>query len=398
MATRRRTTDEPARKRRYGEGSISAYTLADGTEQFVITVRVTDADGGTRTHRQRGFATRAEALDAIAGVRTDARRGTYLAPDRVTVEAWLVEWLAGAELKDQTRAAYARTIRHHLVPHIGGLRLQQLTPTRLQQLWRQLEAGGARRGGPLSRSSVRKVAAVLSGACRVAVDHGVLKVNPVAKSKAPTGESARSPEMKVWTPMECREFLAWAQQHRPDWAPVWRVLLYTGMRRGELVGLKWKDVDLAAGVVSVRRNVGTISDGAKRTVIGTPKSRRGTRAIDLDAGTVAVLRAHRSERAGLGLALVRPESWVFTDRTGGHLDPETVSQSFLRQQRRAGVEQIIRLHDTRHSHATHLLAAGVPSHIVARRLGDSEATLSVYSHALPQQQRDAAERVAAMIG
>jgi integrase len=212
--------------------------------------------------------------------------------------------------------------------------------------------------------------------------------------------------MHPWAAEQLAAFLAWSAGHGRHHA-AWRVLAYTGMRRGECLALRWRDVDLDAGAVSVRRSAGVVrnkGEGAS-IVTGDGKTHKA-RVVDLDAATVAVLRAHRKERGSMALQLVRDDSLVFGDHEGRQLHPERFSRAFKgalsRCARALGDDAPpeIRLHDLRHTHATLLLAKGVPVKVVSERLGHANATitLSVYAHVMPGNQRDAADLFARLIG
>jgi integrase len=178
------------------------------------------------------------------------------------------------------------------------------------------------------------------------------------------------------------------------------------MRRGEALALRWRDADLDAATVRVRRSAGMVrvaGEGAG-VVEGDTKSGK-PRIVDLDAGTVAVLRVRRRERGALALQLARDDALVFGDIEGDHRNPEHVSRQFARDVERCraglgdGALPVIRLHDLRHTHATLLLLDREPVHVVSQRLGHASAviTMSVYAHVLPGSQREAADRFARLI-
>jgi integrase len=180
----------------------------------------------------------------------------------------------------------------------------------------------------------------------------------------------------------------------------------TGMRRGEALTLRWRDVCLDAATVSVRRSAGVIRVKGEGASIDEGDTKSGKpRVIDLDASTVAVLRAHRRERGAMALQLARDDSLVFGDQEGRHLHPERFTRTFhaeLGRCRKAIGEYklpVIRLHDLRHTHTTLLLAKGVPVKVVSERLGHASATitLQVYAHVMPGNQRDAAELFARLV-
>jgi integrase len=193
-------------------------------------------------------------------------------------------------------------------------------------------------------------------------------------------------------------------------AATWHVLATTGMRRGEALALRWRDIDLDGSTISVRRSVGIVRvKGEGATVLEGPTKTGKPRVVDIGPNTVALLRAYRRERAGLALQLAAAEALVFGDIEGRHLHPERFSRTFSealarcrRELAEAGQEPppVIRLHDLRHTHATLLLSAGEPVKVVSERLGHSSAvvTMTVYAHVLPGGQRKAADRFDAMLG
>ena len=168
------------------------------------------------------------------------------------------------------------------------------------------------------------------------------------------------------------------------------------MRRGEALALRWRDVDLDAGTLSVRRSAGMIRNAGEGAEVTEGDTKSGKpRVVDLGPATVAVLRAHRKARGAMALQLARDYALVFADHEGRHLQPEHFSRSFADALRRcakqlgAAAPPAIRLHDLRHTHATILLTAGVPVHVVSQRLGHASpvVTLTVYAHVVPGSQR-----------
>jgi integrase len=198
--------------------------------------------------------------------------------------------------------------------------------------------------------------------------------------------------MHAWTAPELARFLRWADEHDSDIAMAWRLLAFTGMRRGEALALRWRDADLDAGRVAVRPSVGVVKDKGRgeQLVEGATKTGQ-SRVVDLDAGTVAALRTYRAVRGSVALDLVRDTALVLGTLDGSHRHPERFSRQFVAhvvQARKALGEEllpVIRLHDLRHTHATLLLAAGEPVKVVSERLGHASATitLTVYQHVHP---------------
>jgi integrase len=202
--------------------------------------------------------------------------------------------------------------------------------------------------------------------------------------------------MMTWDTDQLRVFLEATSEDRHF--PLWRLTAMTGMRRGEVLGLRWDDVDFKASTVTVNRQR---SRGERAVVVSPPKTDRGRRTIDIDGETALVLREWR--RRQLEERVAYEGEWqdtglIFTRKDGSPPDPDVTSQRFVRLVARTGLPRI-RIHDLRHTHATLLLLAGVPPHVVSMRLGHRNVafTLQRYAHVLPQQQADAVKHLAAQL-
>jgi integrase len=202
--------------------------------------------------------------------------------------------------------------------------------------------------------------------------------------------------MQVWTPEQLRAFLARARHDRLY--ALWLLVATTGMRRAELAGLRWVDVDLDAARLSPRRPRVVVNYAVHES---EPKTRMGKRSLALDPATLAALQEHQArqeqERAEVGHAW-RDSGLVFTRPDGAPIHPDLITDWFRRLARKAGLPAI-RLHDVRHSYATAALAAGVPAKVVSERLGHANIaiTLDVYSHVIPGMDAQAANAVASLI-
>jgi integrase len=246
----------------------------------------------------------------------------------------------------------------------------------------------------LSETTIGHTYAALNSALRWAVEQGYLARNPAAKVKRP---SRGDHEMATWTAAELGRFLAHVEADRLH--PLFHLAAFTGMRRSELLGLRWReDVDLEAAAVTVRRARTKTSAGMHQA---EPKTKAARRRIDLDSATVAVLARWR-ENQGLEASLWG-EAWadtgyVFTDEAGQPLGGDHVSRTFYRRVRAAGVPAI-RFHDLRHTHISLLLASGTPVKDVQARAGHSKAamTLDVYGHFIPGGGERAAATFAALV-
>jgi integrase len=363
---------------------------------------------------KRGFETRKEAQTALREALSSAAKGTYAEPSKRTTGSWLDEWLGTLRHQPSTMASYRKNIRLHVKPYIGEVPLASLTSARLTRLYNELEASGRRdgkgelTGAGLSARTVRYIHTIIGAALSAAVDTEppLLLRNPAAKAKPPTAKQARPPEMHPWTAAQLVAFLNWAREH-DSLHPAWTVLAMTGMRRGELLALRWRDIDLAAATITVRRSAGVVRNAGEGAEIreGATKTSK-PRVIDLDPGTVAVLRSWKTRRGSQALALARDGALVFSDLEGGYLHPERFSRTFrehlaqCRKELGEDAPPMIRLHDLRHTHASLLLADGELVKTVSERLGHASATITmtVYAHAMPGDQKRAASRFAALVG
>ena len=343
-----------------------------------------------------GFATQRECQAALHKVLTAVEARSFTPPTRITLKAFLLnEWLPAVKgtLRPTTYASYTMLARQHINPRLGSLQLQKLNAGAINALYAYLlEEGRVCGTGGLSPSSVRRVHAVLHRACHDAVRWGRLTVNPVAAADPPRASAEHAERLPVWSAEHLGGFLAHVADDRLF--ALWRLLAMTGMRRGEALGLAWEDLDMEAGRLTIRRawipvnGVGQMSE---------PKTRRGRRTIALDPVTLEALQAHAARQADCG-GVWTDSGLVFTGTDGQPLHPWKVSKAF-REQSRVALLPPIPLHGLRHSYATLALASGVNPRIVSGRLGHATValTLDVYSHVLPQQDRDAAERIADLL-
>jgi len=239
-------------------------------------------DGKRKQVSKGGFRTRREAEAGFADFRDQQRTGTYVAPAATTLKTFLVnEWLPSitASVRPSTLDHYANNVHAYVVPAIGSLRIQSVTPARLNALYATLlKSGKTRDGSGLSPKSVRHIHTTMHKALRDAVRWGVLQRNPADLAEPPRPTTA---EMKVWTPAQMRTFLDTVTNDRLYGA--WIIIATTGMRRGEVLGLRWSDVDLDGGRASV---VQTLTAVRHVATISEPKTAKGRRAVALDPATV----------------------------------------------------------------------------------------------------------------
>ena len=386
-------------------GGPYPYTTSAGKKLWHFVATVTGPDGTRRKVHKRGFTSSSEALKAMRKVLTASDEGSYTDPSKQQFGKYLADWLDGLQLAPSTVASYRKNVRLHVAPYIGSVPLSGVTPVILTKLYRDLEKSGrADKQGGLAARTVRYIHTIVSAALRDAVDGGQLSVNPAAKAKPPSARDAKSPEMHPWNSVQVSAFLAWSKNNS-GLHPAWHVLAMTGMRRGELLGLRWKDIDLDKCVIAVRRSATLVRvKGEGASVTEGPTKGGTSRVVDIDPETADVLRAHKKQRGGLALVLAQPGSLVFGDVEGRHRQPEHFSRTWNQTVRRAirdGVDVTeVRLHDLRHSMASLWLGSGEPLKVVSERLGHASATvtLTIYNHVMPGMQREGAARMAKVLG
>jgi integrase len=283
-----------------------------GTTWSYVVREKNPATGKTRPRWHGGFPTRKEAKEARDGARNAVHRGTYVAPQDLTVKACLERWIDGHSvgLRPSTAKSYRDKIRVYLIPAIGQERVQSLSPSRLSVVFREMAEHGGADGKPVSARTVEFVRAVLRRAMNDAVVDRLIEVNPVTGSKAPR---KGKPKHTTWTGEQVEVFLDAVAGTRL--APVWQLAVGTGMRRGELMALTWQHVDLDAGIVSVELSTTPVGS---ELVTTAPKNHE-RRKVQIDRHTEAVLRAWRrqqaEERLAWGAAYEDTEAWCSPPRT-----------------------------------------------------------------------------------
>lgn len=371
---------------------------------YSYVIRVTDASGVSKPQWVGGFATEDEAKAARDEARVAARRGQFVHRQKITVEDYLRSWQAthAMEIKPKTQEDYRSLIERYVVPRIGKMRLQSVTSATLSTLYATLRREGGASGQGLSPRTVNYVHSVLRKAFNDAVNEQALAVNPAARAKRPKVDAVASVH-DVWDAEQLGRFLDAVAGDRLY--PFFRLAAYTGARRGELLFLRWSSVVLDDDDPHIWiRGATAIVRG--RRVEGTTKTGR-VRRVTIDAGTVEVLRQHAERQ--LKEAETVGASWPDSDRvfrmemgTPLRTDlPGEIMRATIRSLTKSGPPlPAMRLHDLRHVHATLLLQAGVPVHVVAARLGhtDPSMTLRVYAHVLRAQESSVAAIFAGVMG
>ena len=354
-----------------------------------------------------GSGKRRYATATVRGSRKDAEKelrrllgtvdtGEHVDPNRITVRAWLQTWVAAIreEVAPTTHERYAALAAHYIAPALGNLRLTKLAPLHIQEFYSRLASGGRRDGkrGALSPKTRGHIHRVLHVSLSRAVEQRLIARNPADAFRRRLPKVERR-EMTTLSPEQSTRLLA-AVRHEHIYGPV-LIALATGARRGEVLALRWRNVDLDRGLVRVVESLEQTRAGLR---FKPPKTDR-TRVITLPAFAVSELRRLKREQAetllklgvrqtGAALVCARPD--------GEPVVPMSLTEIFHRRVVLLGSDfPQVRFHDLRHSHATQLLLAGVHAKIVQERLGHASitTTLDVYSHVTATMQEDAAARI-----
>jgi integrase len=388
----------PCPPRRDARGRRIPCGKAHGSWSYKVDLP--PVDGRRRQLGKGGFGTKREAEQAMAELLAKAARGPVVQVSRQSLGDYLTGWLEVIRptLSPAAWTNYRTCVDRYVRPWLSAIPLGQLTGATLTRHYALLLERGGHKGRPLSPTTVRTVHRVLSKALGDAVRDELLEHNPISRAVPPR---RRRYEARVWTAEEAFRFLTGARADRLYAA--WLVALSCGLRRGELAGLRWRDLDLERGTLSVTTQRTTDTD--YRIITKAPKG-TGRRTVDLGEGTVAALRAHRQAQAAEaaelhGLLLANdpdgPE-YVFVAEDHRPLHPQRLTDLFQRAADAAGVP-VIRLHDARHSCATLALDAGVHPKVVQQLLGHSSwsTTMDLYSHRVDRLQREATQRIETLL-
>ena len=367
-----------ARKRGNGEGSITRRK--DGLYMARYTVET--AIGAKR--KTLYGKTRGEVSEKLTKAMADRDDGLVFDADNLKVGEYLERWLVDSVLetvRPTTYERYEQIVRIHVRPALGSVKLKNLTPVHVRGLYREkLEAG-------LSARTVQYIHVTLHKALKQAVQDGLIPRNATEAVKAP---QVRREEMRPLSAEQVKVLLGVARGDRLE--ALYVLAIHTGLRQGELLGLKWEDVDLESGTLRVRRTLVTAKGGP---VLTAPKTKGSRRSVKLTQGAVEALRSHLKhqlqeiDRAG---SLWRENGLMFASESGEPLDRRYLTSCRYKALLKRAELPMIRFHDLRHTCATLLLSKNVNPKIVSEMLGHASIaiTLDTYSHVLPNMRDQAA--------
>lgn len=373
-------------KRANGEGSIQERE--DG--KCVVRFSVRDASGKLRRIK-RVTRNKTEAREILRQLRKQHEDGVDITSADLTVEVFLTRWLEDnvrPSVRRRTYDNYESMVRVRLVPHIGGIKLRKLNPASIQKMYTDLSESG------LSPRSVHHTHRALHKAMKHALRQGMIARNPCEAVDPPRAQGS---EMKTLSSEQVGILLSGTEGQR--FHALYVLAVTSGLRMGELLGLRWSDVEFDNRRLMVRRSLQKTKDGF---AFVEPKTAKSRRTVMLTDRALSALRTHRQhqleDRLALGPAW-EDQDLVFTSEIGGPMDPGNCAAIFKRALRRLELPDI-RFHDLRHTCASLLLSAGTHPKVVSEMLGHSTIvlTLDTYSHVIPVMHSEAAETMERILG
>jgi integrase len=348
----------------------------------------------TRYHSFKG--TKREAKVELVRLKAAANKGQYVDANKITLGEFLDHWetWAATQVSGKTLERYQQLAKHHIRPHLGESRVQKLRTVHFVELYGQLQRPKSDGGAGLAARTVGHVHRLLHRALGHGVKWGLITVNPVSAAEPPRVEHR---EVEIPTPSGIRELLH-SLRGRVLY-PVAVLGLATGMRRGEMVALRWGDVDLGSGKIRIERSLEETRAGLR---FKQPKTRAGRRLISIPPSIVAELRAHwrrqQEKRLALGLGKASDDDLVLARQDGTPWRPDALTWEWVQTMRRLNLAAVT-LHSLRHAHVSQLIASGLDVVSVSRRIGHSNptTTLNVYAHLFGDTDERAANIVEAAL-
>ena len=382
-----------AKRAAQGSGTIRKKVVRRNGQDYIYwEARVTvGRDPGTGKQIQRSFSgkTQKEVREKMQAAAVAVNDNSYSEPAKLTMGAWLDIWETEylGDVKPRTKDSYKATIRTHIKPALGAVKLSALSPHEIQRFYNSLLKGKK----PLSPKTVKNTHGVLHKALQQAVKVGYLKTNPADACELPRVEKT---EIKPLDSEDIKKLLNAAKGHQFE--SVYVVTLFTGMREGEVLGLTWDCVDFAAGTITVKQQLQRVRGEGVYQLVTTKNSK--SRLITPAPSVMSILRQQRVKQMEWQLksygAWSNPLHLVFTNEIGRNLSPQTVYLHFKKLAESIGLPSA-RFHDLRHSYAVAALQAGDDVKTVQETLGHHTAafTLDVYGHVTERMRHESAARM-----
>ena len=364
-----------------------------GSNNYTIILQI-GLDPVTGKRKQQWItagSSKREAEKQMTKLIHELDNGIFTKPNKKTLGSYLKEWIKSIQgnLSPRTVEGYI-TIINRVIPAIGAIPLTQLKPDILQKYYSDcLNSGCLNKQVGLKPLTVRHHHALLHRALKNAMEWGLIVRNPADAAHPPRYQPS---DISIMNEGEMRTFLEAAKQ--TPYFHLYYIILFTGLRRSEVLALRWSDVDLLLGRISVSRSIHRLRDGSY--IFRQPKSAKGRRMVALSLSAIQVLREYKEKMTAeriLDGSLLRDSDLVFSKSDGSPIRPDTITRAWSILAKKCGISAS-RLHDARHSHASLMLKAGVHPRIVQERLGHSTIaiTLDVYSHVSPGLQEAAAKQ------
>lgn len=372
-------------------GYIGTYKVKKNNKEYYFYVLTLgkDANGKRIQIKKRGFKTKDEVKKALREAQVEADKGAYVQPSKMTYGEYLTEWIRAKKQQISSQTAHVTEVymRTHIVPELGGINLTQLNPLIIQRFLSTLQDKG------LADSTIKRIYNIVNTSLNAAVKQQIINRNAASLIDKPR---VKRKEIEVWDVNEVQAFLNYAQTYTRYYI-AFHLALTTGMRQGEILGLRWMDVDFDRNMISVRQ---TLSHNGKEIIHGA-KTATSIRTISIDVHTVTILQKHmrvvKREMLALGKSFSH-EDLVVCNGLGTKANPRNINRIWYKLLEKTELKKIT-FHDLRHTHASLLLKNNTHPKVVSERLGHSsiKITIDLYSHLFPNMQEEAAAELAKML-
>ncbi|MGG3798027.1 tyrosine-type recombinase/integrase [Metabacillus fastidiosus] len=379
-----------------------------GDNSFLLVVEAGYNAKGKRIRRTKTIRIKDPALlktkkklndylnDELVKFKIEVESGEYIAPEKMILKDFISEWeqkYAEKELGEQTLANYLGHIKNHIIPSLGHMKLEQIKPLHIINFINDIKR--KKNDGELSSGTIENIYKITKNIFERATEWKIIKENPVASVKKPKVQ--KTVRTDVYDEKEIEQLFVSVQNEPIYWQVFASLALAAGLRRSELLGLEWKNVDFETGVIDVVQVI--VKGKSGRPVIKEPKTKNSKRKVSLPQSVVEELRRYhlhwKKEKLSVGDDwLAKDNEFVFCREDGLHYHPQTPTAWWIRFTKKANIRHI-RLHDLRHTSATLLINQGVHAKIISSRLGHSNIgiTMDIYGHALQSADQQAAEKL-----